>query len=213
MAHQQSYPSPTAVQTRAGAGPFYSNGGGSSHEDKDATNGDVEQLQLSGEIEHINPDLEGTGHHPHPDDYAAAQAHDHQALAQSVMTLQAHHQQPSYHIPVTSSHQSNALSAAAAAAAAAAAKQRSKVSRACDECRRKKVCIPMKLLHLHCEIVANSDRSGVMRPQKMILPPVQPAKSLIRPVSSRALHRNVVHQKGQSHFSCHSVVATSSLDF
>jgi hypothetical protein len=142
MADRDTYPSPTAAQARAGAGPFYSNGDMGSHDgNKDhLSHGDISQLQLSSGMDHINPDLPNGIHVSHADAYAA-QAHEHQALAQSVMSLQNHHHQPSYqHISVSAPSQSNAMDAAAAAAAAAAAKQRSKVSRACDECRRKKAC-------------------------------------------------------------------------
>jgi hypothetical protein len=156
MADRESYPSPTAAQTRAGAGPFYSNGDMVSHDDnKDPlSHGDISHLQLSGGMDHINPDLQNSIHHSHADAYAVTQAHEHQALAQSVMSLQSHHHQPSYqHISVSAPSQSNAMDAAAAATAAALAKQRSKVSRACDECRRKKVrnLLPrlMRVL-IHC---------------------------------------------------------------
>jgi hypothetical protein len=129
MAERQSYPSPTAAQTRAGAGPFYGNGGVSPSQDQHA---EVPQIQLSSEMEHINPDLQGNGH-AHHDSIGAH--NDHQQLAQSVMSLQ----EPSHYQPMPGMHHSAAMAAQAAAAELAAAKLRSKVSRACDECRRKKV--------------------------------------------------------------------------
>ena len=136
MADRQSYPSPTAAQTRAGVGPFYGNNGASSlHENKDMPV-EVPQMHLEGNLEHFNPELQANGNH---DDSF------HERLAQSVMSL-ANHQPDLYQpIPTSSSGSLDAASqAAAAAAAAVAAKaqtaaQRSKVSRACDECRRKKV--------------------------------------------------------------------------
>jgi hypothetical protein len=135
MADRQSYPSPTAAQTRAGAGPFYGNGGVSpSQEYQDGSNSEVPQIQLSGEMENINPDLQGNGHAHHD---TIADHNDHQQLAQSVMSLQ----EPNHYQPMSGMTHHNATLAAAQAAAdaAAAAKARSKVSRACDECRRKKV--------------------------------------------------------------------------
>jgi hypothetical protein len=146
MANRDSYPSPTAAQTGVGAGPFYSNGEMSSHDGNKEhfSHGDISHLQLGSGMDHINPNLQNSMHPSHIDSYAVTQAHDH-ALAQSVMSLQNHHLQPNYqHIPVSAPGQSNATVAAAAAAAAAAKQQRSKVSRACDECRRKKVCDSIK---------------------------------------------------------------------
>jgi hypothetical protein len=131
MADRQSYPSPTAAQTRAGAGPFYGNGGVSPSQD--GAHAEVPQIQLSGEMENINPDLHGNGHGHHD---AMAAHNDHQQLAQSVMSLQ----EPHYQQMPNMAHQ-HAMAEAARLAEIAAAKARSKVSRACDECRRKKVCL------------------------------------------------------------------------
>jgi len=145
MADRQSYPSPTAAQTRAGAGPFYGNGGVSpSQAFKDGSHVDVPQMQLNAELENINPDLQGNGHlhsedHGHLDEqHHHIDTHDaNTQLARDVMSL--NHQlaaQPNpYQLMTGASHQG---SGGLDAAAIAAAKQRSKVSRACDECRRKK---------------------------------------------------------------------------
>lgn len=142
MAERQSYPSPTAAQTRAGVGPFYGNGDVSPHPDpKDGAHEVPSHMQLTTEMENINPDLHADGQeyvdeHQHIGAHSASEQLAQSALAQSVMSL-AHPYQPLQH----STQQSiqNAADAAEAAAAAAAAKARSKVSRACDECRRKKV--------------------------------------------------------------------------
>jgi hypothetical protein len=148
MAERQSYPSPTAAQTRTGAGPFYGNGDVSPHPDaKDDAHEVPSHLQLAAEMENINPDLHGNGHeyvdeHQHIAAHSASEQLAQSALAQSVMSL-ANPYQPMPH----STQQSiqNAADAAEAAAAAAAAKARSKVSRACDECRRKKVSFSTQL--------------------------------------------------------------------
>ena len=110
-----------------------------SQEHADTSNAEVPQIQLSGELENINPELQGNGYsHSHHDDMTSH--NDHQQLAQSVMSLQ----EPNHYQNMPAmTHQHAALAAAhAAAEAVAAAKARSKVSRACDECRRKKASTP-----------------------------------------------------------------------
>jgi hypothetical protein len=195
MADRQSYPSPTAAQTRAGAGPFYGNGGVSPpHGVKDISHNEVPQMQLGGEMENINPDLQGNGHQDH---YAAA--HDaHQQLAQSVMSL-AHQPDPYQPVPTTApSNQSAAASAAAAAAAAAAAKQRSKVSRACDECRRKKVTPILLSAFANPDVPTanNLIRYVVTRLLKMKRHRALHAKNRTKSVNFHGLRRNADHRKG-----------------
>jgi hypothetical protein len=112
--NQHQYPSPDGATVRAGGAPVYHNGDASGGADV------VPQLHaLSDENAagfNIDPNLQ-----PHASNHA-------QQLAQGAMNLQ-----PDY----GASAQSAAESAAQQAAANALA--RSKTSRACDECRRKKV--------------------------------------------------------------------------
>ena len=112
--NQHQYPSPDGATVRSGGAPVYHNGDASGGADV------VPQLQALADENaagfNIDPNLQ-----PHAPDHA-------QQLAQGAMNLQ-----PDY----GASAQSAAESAAQQAAANALA--RSKTSRACDECRRKKV--------------------------------------------------------------------------
>ncbi|KAF2429349.1 hypothetical protein EJ08DRAFT_735111 [Tothia fuscella] len=170
MASGQSYPSPTEAQTRTGAGPFYGNGTASPQQNgKDGAQEVPPHLQLSGELEHINPELQESSH-----DYMEPQQHiqTHSAseqLAQSVMSLA----NPYPQMPHATEHAlHNAAQAAEEAAAALAAKQRSKVSRACDQCRRKKIrcdatgenetcsCTACKKSNLVCQFSRTPQKRG-----------------------------------------------------
>ena len=106
------YPSPDGATVRAGGAPVYHNGDASGGADV------VPQLHTLGDENaagfNIDPNLQ-----PHAPNHA-------QQLAQGAMNLQ-----PDYG--------TSAQSAAESAAQQAAALARSKTSRACDECRRKKV--------------------------------------------------------------------------
>ena len=108
--NQHQYPSPDGATVRAGGAPVYHNGDASGGADV------VPQLHaLSYENAagfNIDPNLQ-----PHAPNHA-------QQLAQGAMNLQ-----PDY----------GASAQSAAESAAANALARSKTSRACDECRRKKV--------------------------------------------------------------------------
>lgn len=109
---QHAYPSPDGTSVRAGGGSVYHNG--------DASADVVPQLQAladeAGSGFNIDPNLQ-----PHAQNHA-------QQLAQDAMDLA----QPDYGASVQHAAES-------AQQAAATALARSKTSRACDECRRKKI--------------------------------------------------------------------------
>lgn len=155
MVDAGAYPSPTGAQMSDGVGPFYSTANLSSR------NGTNEHFN-NDEMNRINPELQNNVHPSHIDSYAVNQAHDH-ALAQSVLSLQGHHIQSSYQqLPVTMPDQ-NTMMDAGELSAAAAARQRLKVSRACDECRRKKVISDQQKPHL---AIAKMSRFDATRLQK-----------------------------------------------
>jgi hypothetical protein len=126
MTDRRSYPSPNAAATRSGAAPFYGNG--------DLSPGaEVELKHLQDQLDaHINPELQNSGaqvvdvtptHHPH------------QELAQSVMSLAQQAPTPGFQVsPQAAPETPGSITQGG--------KSRSKVSRACDECRRKKVRPP-----------------------------------------------------------------------
>jgi len=113
--NQHAYPSPDGTSVRAGGGSVYHNGDPTGDADV------VSQLQAladeSGSGFNIDPNLQ-----PHSQNHA-------QQLAQGAMDLA----QPDYSTSVQHAAESAAQQAAANALA------RSKTSRACDECRRKKI--------------------------------------------------------------------------
>jgi hypothetical protein len=126
MSDRRSYPSPNAATTRSGAAPFYGNGDLSPVADADLKHLQ-DHLQLDA---HINPELQNSGaqavdvtptHHPH------------QELAQSVMSLAQQAPTPGFQISPQQ------VAPETPGGITQGGKSRSKVSRACDECRRKKV--------------------------------------------------------------------------
>lgn len=129
LASEHSYPSPTSAQVNAGSGPFFGQNGG----DQQLPH-DLSQLQAASDP--------GRNHHEHQEhdpnqtsaeDYSiqaeanaaddALRAHQHETLAQHVMNMSAPQAHGGEHPGEDS----------------AARAKRSKVSRACDECRRKKI--------------------------------------------------------------------------
>lgn len=127
MASGQSYPSPTQQQMSSGYGPFYGHQNGAqsspSHEVPD-------DLQLRAELSRsLAPIL----NHPPPQEHHQQPSHaqaqhyddsqDHSQLAQDLLGFNEHQASP-----VDQHGQDTANKD----------KSRSKVSRACDECRRKK---------------------------------------------------------------------------
>jgi hypothetical protein len=160
MSDPQSYPSPTSAATRAGA-PFYhttnpsASGSGapsgdvphlSLAEERDATLAVSQLEQLHDEIaSHIHPELTN----PTVASIAASSAADAAAaLAASDAQQQLARQAISLGVAVdddsarTPPYQmaDDASATPGAGPVTASGKPRTKVSRACDECRRKKVC-------------------------------------------------------------------------
>jgi hypothetical protein len=170
MAERQSYPSPEAAGSRE-AGPFYGNAGNEPNGEGGAPTEDVSHLQLGEDKpqEHnheqsqeqqqeqsqilalsqaINPDLQYTT----SQDIPTIMAHDNaqQHIAQEVMNQVHDGLIPQYPGPMERHSQPTTPGAPMAISIApSSVKARSKVSRACDECRRKKVrnvcCIDIKL--------------------------------------------------------------------
>ena len=151
MADGRSYPSPNAAATRS-AGPFYGNG------DLSSPGPEVRlDQELQDELDAaINPELQNQGSDA---TNAGAANHPHQQLAQSVMSLAQHPQTPggfqqpqhpsSYHQATPGGFQQTDQQLARPGTpnslggdVTQSGKPRSKVSRACDECRRKKVSLP-----------------------------------------------------------------------
>ncbi|KAB8345906.1 hypothetical protein FH972_022961 [Carpinus fangiana] len=151
-----SYPSPTAAQVGSGAGPFYSQAGAEPtqlphdlHQLQDADVARPQQPHLGPHAQagvayspqsqpHAHqPDLQ-VQHHPDlldPNSDRAAQ----ERLAQGVLSMssdpaQQQQQQHTPHAP-----QGMPLNAYVEDTPDSATRKRSKVSRACDECRRKKI--------------------------------------------------------------------------
>lgn len=116
MSSKQSYPSPNAAQVSAGAGPFYGQDAG----DPTQIPHELQQLQAAELSRSTAPMMAGSSHEA---EYATAEAQGMQhatspeRLAQGVLNM--------------SEHDINA---------SGGSRKRSKVSRACDECRRKKAC-------------------------------------------------------------------------
>lgn len=100
------------------AGPFYD-----TYTNQQFTDS---EMSLNGGTNHINPDLQINNHPSHM--HSDARGH---ALNQRVVNLQPHHIQPIFQQATAQSPDKNN--------AVESVKQRLKVSRACDECRRKKV--------------------------------------------------------------------------
>jgi hypothetical protein len=153
MTDRTSYPSPDAAATRAGA-PFYPNAGALS------PTGHVPDLNLHSEhdhddkvtaalAQHLNehyPVLQDTSDHtqdPNLMQIDNDQDHHAQVMAREVMSLDAHGNQVQMHHLDNTPHHDDGLSHGAMAFPSM--KPRSKVSRACDECRRKKVSKPLGL--------------------------------------------------------------------
>jgi hypothetical protein len=216
MADRQSYPSPEAAGSR-GAGPFYGNTGTEQNEEGGAPTEDVSHLQLgedkSQEHNHeqsqeqqqeqsqilalsqaINPDLQYTT----SQDLPAIMAHDNaqQHIAQEVMNQVHDGSIPQYAGPMEHHSQPTTPGAPMTISiATSSAKARSKVSRACDECRRKKVgnicCGSPTLTNM-------SDRSDAMPLMKLTQVRVQHVRNLVNNVNLLANLRREDHPKGQS---------------
>jgi hypothetical protein len=167
MAAPQSYPSPTSAETQAGA-PFYHTGNPSAGESAMPTNEvptlsldeareealEAKQLeQLHNEmVAQIHPDLENSATvalaaaSSAADAAAAIAASDaQQELARQVMSLGGVDVDVATETAQTPPYQMVEERAASPGGGAVggipgSSKRRSKVSRACDECRRKKVC-------------------------------------------------------------------------
>jgi hypothetical protein len=154
MTERTSYPSPNAAATRAGA-PFYPNS------DALSPSGDVPELHLHAEqdhdakvgaaltqhlteltAQHLNPALHNsTDHHvqdPNLMQIDTDGGHNAQVMAREVMNLNqesnGHHGRQD-----AGSHTPKHVDPATPGTAFSSLKPRTKVSRACDECRRKKV--------------------------------------------------------------------------
>jgi len=129
MAPDQSYPSPTAAQVSGGAGPFFQHNGDQSQIPPE----DLQQLQAAADRSLEAPlEVQGNGndgyvqhHSGEHDEMLQVQATSPERMAQGVLNM--------------SDNQSQEYSPAEQGAA----RKRSKVSRACDECRRKKVRLPI----------------------------------------------------------------------
>ena len=131
MTQNQSYPSPNAAQIGGAAGPFFGQNGGLSPPNMST------DIQLSAELSRAaqpvmssdansvqnNGDAEPQLQHHTP----SRQEPSPQQVAQGVMSL-GEHPHPEFSTP-----QDAVLSS----------RKRSKVSRACDECRRKKVLVSL----------------------------------------------------------------------
>lgn len=111
--------------------PFYDNAEMSSHNGSNNQQLPEGEISRNGGMSHINPELQNNIHPSHLHAESIAQGHDH-VLSQSVMNLQAHLTQPHYQQATAQLLDESNVGDSA--------KQRLKVSRACDECRRKKVC-------------------------------------------------------------------------
>jgi hypothetical protein len=155
MTERNSYPSPNAAATRPGA-PFYPNSGMSppthvpelhlhdhpepDNDEKDDTAALTQHLQEQ-LAQHMPPELQPAPD-PIPDpnimQVDGEQGHHAQAMAREVMNL---HPEEENHVAQQygSSHTPKEGPATPGAAGASVGKPRTKVSRACDECRRKKV--------------------------------------------------------------------------
>lgn len=166
MAGPQSYPSPTSAETQAGA-PFYHTSNPSATDsvipttevpdvslDQSREEINVSQLErLHNEIvAQIHPDLENTASNvalaaasSAADAAAAIAASDaHQQLARQVMSLggvDVDAEAEPAHTPPFQMGEEGAMTPGGGppGVMSGSAKVRSKVSRACDECRRKKV--------------------------------------------------------------------------
>jgi hypothetical protein len=162
MANRQSYPSPSASATRAGAGPFYSNNPSLptnadlvDHAELEMTAEKVELQQhdqfladFNAQItnSNINPDLQPHTTHPQEASILAHHYPVENLAREAVLSLnqQDVHDSNTYSLPsqehmpqpATPGPSSNNLGMPTASRA------RTKVSRACDECRRKKVPCP-----------------------------------------------------------------------
>jgi hypothetical protein len=152
-----SYPSPNAAATRAGA-PFYPSSGMSPTADAevpdlhlhqtDQDQADKDDAALSQHLhehlaQHINPDLHAPvdqSQDPNLMQVDTDNGHNAQALAREVMNLGAEDENhTAQHFGVGSHTPKHDTPATPSAALTPGGRLRSKVSRACDECRRKKV--------------------------------------------------------------------------
>lgn len=156
MTDRTSYPSPNAAATRAGA-PFYPSSGMSPtadaevpdlhlhHADHDQDDKDDAALTHLHEqlTQHINPELQTSAEQaqdPNLMQVDSDNGHNAQAMAREVMNLnpdEENHSVP--HFGVGNHTPKQDTPATPGATVTPGGKLRSKVSRACDECRRKKV--------------------------------------------------------------------------
>jgi hypothetical protein len=155
MTDRTSYPSPNAAATRPGA-PFYPNPGALS------PSGDVPDLNLHNDqdhddkvgaaltqhlneqlAQHLNSNLHTTTDHaqdPNLMHIDTRDGHDAQVMAREVMNL--NHDPNGHQMRQDGgSHTPKHIDPATPGAVFSSLKPRTKVSRACDECRRKKVIL------------------------------------------------------------------------
>lgn len=133
MTQNQSYPSPNAAQIGGAAGPFFGQNGGLSPPNMST------EIQLSAELSRAAQPVMASDANAARDNGDAGQQLQHhptirhesspQQVAQGVMSL-GEHPHPEFSTP----HDPGSSS-----------RKRSKVSRACDECRRKKVITKLRL--------------------------------------------------------------------
>ncbi|KAK5162456.1 hypothetical protein LTR04_003710 [Oleoguttula sp. CCFEE 6159] len=130
MASGQSYPSPSQAQVGGGAGPFYGHQNDGGHAQADVPS----DLQISADLSRAIAPMMGsssngghenaTQHHQQQNVFDDRQPTSSEQMAQNVMGLQQDHSQ---------------AVEAQQTLGSASSRKRSKVSRACDECRRKKI--------------------------------------------------------------------------
>ncbi|KAF2670384.1 hypothetical protein BT63DRAFT_237006 [Microthyrium microscopicum] len=148
MAEHQSYPSPGEGVSRPEPGPFYGSASGPADTSQDVpqlelTDADKNQHQelLAGLEDHINPNLHHSGVQ---EGNLLVQHHPAQHIAREVMNLD-HNEHVAQYATMSMDHASESDGPMGMA------KPRSKVSRACDECRRKKI---------RCDATADNDAAA-----------------------------------------------------
>jgi hypothetical protein len=148
---QQSYPSPTAGPITDGNGPFFNQ-----QQPRDQQRlPDPDSLQLAAQLSRsVAPQMAGATDQPEYGNQASGQTQAHEGIRQEEQLPQSA-QQP--YTQGNGAHSGNGeLDPSFGGGDPTAPRKRSKVSRACDECRRKKVSLPF-LFTLHHSISNNNN--------------------------------------------------------
>ncbi|KAI9712782.1 MAG: Glucose-responsive transcription factor [Bogoriella megaspora] len=199
MASSNSYPSPDASQMTAGAGPFYG----------EPPPSVSSSIQLAADMTRnaipLDPDAphdQGSELHQQlQQEHRHFSAHDEQQLA---MQLQEHSQPSHYGEQQQSPQQS-------AAEAHAERQRRSKTTRACDECRRKKIrCDASNESGEHpC---SNCNRTGAMCQFSRLPMKRGPSKGYIKELADRLLFLEEQTRPPRSTTSLHHNIPDDSID-